>query len=71
MIRESDGMTLQAASDQYGVSTSTLSTWRQKEERLQERLLSDKENVPCRLKGGGRRTKITDATAQELLQYLD
>jgi hypothetical protein len=46
--------------------------WRRQEEQLQERLKGNKENVvPCRLKGAGRPSKITDDTAQQLMQYFD
>ena len=71
LVHDTNGMTLQAASDMHGVSTSVLCNWRLDIDKLVEREESDKENVPCRLKGGGRRCKIGDATVQLLLQYFD
>ena len=71
LIRETEGLTLQAASDQFGVSPSVLCGWRLSKDKLQERFESDKENVPCRLKGAGRPSKIDIVTQQELLLFLD
>ena len=71
LVRETNGMTLRAAREAHGVSTSVLCSWRNNVDKLQERMDNNKENTPCRLKGGGRPSLISAATQQELLQYLD
>ena len=67
LIRETEGLTLQAASDQFGVSPSVLCGWRQSKDKLQERFDSDKENIPCHLKGAGRPSKIDSVTQQSIV----
>ena len=71
LVQETEGMTLRAANEIYGVPSSVLCNWRRSVDKLKERVEDrDKENVPCHLKGAGRPSKISVVAEQELLQYV-
>lgn len=71
ILNETDGMTLQASSDLFGISVSMLSKWRVAREKLGDRLRGTSGKTPHHLKGAGRPCLISVEIERELLLYLD